>query len=99
VSYARYDEDPWADAEALENERFEADVAQADMEAEGARIARARRAGVCTHGSAVGYRQPPAYPEQAGLEPGQVRCTAGCGRVFDADADWHQAMADAVSGY
>jgi hypothetical protein len=94
-----YDEDPWADVEALENERFEADMAQAEMEREGARWARAQRAGVCTHGSSVAYRSPAVYPEQEGLTPGQSRCTAGCGRVFESDDDWHRAMADAVAPF
>jgi hypothetical protein len=71
-----FDEDPWADVEALGNLRHEADMEQAEMEAAGNAIARAERAGICTHGSAAGYHNPPLYPEQAGLKPGQLATRA-----------------------
>jgi hypothetical protein len=95
--------DHWAEVEAEEDERRERQHDAADEMAEGARIgnaiARAERRGICTHGSAVSYRKPPAHPEQEGLKPGQLRCTkgtGGCTRVFDSDADWYRAMDDAV---
>jgi hypothetical protein len=72
----------------------DADIEQAEMEAEGRRLAALRRQGICTHGSVVGYHDPPIYPEQEGLKPGQERCTAGCGRVFDSDDDWIAAIRD-----
>ena len=97
--YYGWDTDPGMEQEALEQERFEADLLQAQYEAEGRRITRARRAGRCTHGSAVGYRNPTCYPEQEGLEPGQLRCTDGCGQVFGSDDDWADARAAAVRDF
>ena len=94
-----YDTDPWMEQEAIENERFEADMQQAEMVEAGNAIARARRAGRCTHSSAVGYRDPPVYPEQEGLTPGQSRCTDGCGETFDSDQDWYDAMDAATEGF
>jgi hypothetical protein len=95
------DEDPWADVEALENERHEADHQQAEMTAVGNAIHRAEKAGICTHGSTVGYLRPAVYPEQNELAPGQSMCTkgtGGCRRIFESDADWYAAM-DAAIGY
>ena len=89
-----WDTDPWMEQEALEDERLWADMEQAEMEA-------AERAGRCTHGSAAGYHDPPLYPEQHGLKPGQLACTkhtGGCQAVFDSDEDWHAAMHAAVHG-
>jgi hypothetical protein len=91
-------EDPWAEAEALETERFEADFTQAAMEATAGALTRARKAGRCTHGSTVGYRKPAAYPEQEGLKPGQSRCTAGCKAVFGSDQEWAAAIDAATEG-
>ncbi len=96
MAYSYWDEDPWADVEALEQERREADMLQAEMDRHGNAIARARAAGRCTHGSAVRYLNPPVYPEQEGLQPGQSRCTEGCGRVFESDQEWQEAMDAAV---
>lgn len=98
TSYSRYDTDPWADVEALETQRFDADLEMAEMARQGNAIAAARKAGRCAHQSAVGYRNPPVYPEQAGLKPGQSRCTDGCGTVFASDDDWYAAMDAAVNG-
>ena len=69
----------------------DADIEQFEMEQIGRSIAQARKAGHCTHQSVVGYRQPIFYPEQEGLKPGQMRCTEGCGRVFEDDDDWYYA--------
>lgn len=74
----------------------DADIEQAEFEAEGNRIAALRRRGVCTHDSGVSYRDPAVYPEQEGLKPGQLRCTDGCGRVFNSEADWHDARNEAL---
>jgi hypothetical protein len=82
--------------EAWSEARREADAEQAELEAAGVAIARARARGVCTHGSVVGYRNPPFYPEQEGLQPGQLRCTDGCGAVFDSDEAWSLAMDEAI---
>jgi hypothetical protein len=64
------------------------------MERVGNGIAAARKRGICTHQSAVGYLPTPVYPEQEGLKPGQLRCTEGCGRVFDSDEEWYDALHD-----
>ena len=94
-----YDTDPGMEAEALEQERFEADLLQASYEREGRAWAAARRAGRCTHGSVTGYHNPPIYPEQEGLQPGQMVCTAGCDSVFNSDEEWHAATQAAVRGF
>ena len=91
-----WDTDPWMEQEAMENERMEADFEQAEMEAAGNAIYAARKAGKCCHTSTVGYINPPVYPEQEGLKPGQSRCTEGCGEVFESDQDWYDAMDEAV---
>jgi hypothetical protein len=92
------DEDPWAEVEAEEAERFDADLLQAEMDAQGDAIARAWKAGRCTHGSTAGYMRQSPRPEQAGLKPGQSRCTAGCEAVFGSDQDWYDAMDAALEG-
>lgn len=71
----------------------DADFEQREMEAEGNRLARLERAGICTHGSVVGIGADGVahYPEAEGLTGDQKRCTAGCGEVFEDDADWLDA--------
>jgi hypothetical protein len=91
-----FDDDAGYEAEAIEAERMDADIEQARMEAIGARFAAAEAAGVCTHGRAVGYIDPPVYPEQAGLRPGELRCASGCGEVFRSDAEWIAATHAAI---
>ena len=90
--------DPWAEVEAMEQERLDADLEQAEMYRQGAALEAARKAGRCCHQGAVGYIGQVVYPEQEGLEPGQLRCTDGCGQVFASDEDWWQAMHDAIEG-
>lgn len=92
----RYDEDPWADVEALETERRDADIEMAEMAQAGNAIHAARKRGVCCHQGTVGYSSKPCYAEQEGLKPGQMRCTDGCQRVFESDEDWYAAMDEAV---
>ena len=92
-----FDDDYGAEMEAIEAERFDADLEQYEMERVGAAIAAARRAGRCTHGSAVGYLAKPVYEEQRGLRKGQVRCF-DCKAVFDSDEEWHAAMEEAIYG-
>jgi hypothetical protein len=92
------DEDPWAETEALEAEQFDADLLQSEMDAQGDAIARAWKAGRCTHGSATGYMRPPVSAAQEGLKRGQLRCTAGCKAVFGSDQDWYDAMDAALEG-
>lgn len=75
----------------------DADIEMAELEAAGARIAQWRRSGGCAHQGAVSYRNPPVYPEQEGLEPGQLRCTDGCGMVFADDEAWSDAVAEILS--
>ncbi len=85
--------------EAIEQERWDADLEMAEMSRVGRAIDRARAAGVCCHQGVVGYVAGKVfYPEQVGLEPGQSRCTDGCGRVFTSDDDWQAAMSAAI-GY
>lgn len=93
-----YDDDPWAEQEAIEQERFDADLEQAEMERAGAAIWAAKQRGICTHSGAVSYLDPPLYPEQVGLRPGQLRCTDGCNRLFDSEEDWFAAMEEAIYG-
>lgn len=92
-----YDYDPWAEMEAMEDERRDADREMAEMAAVGNAMARARARGVCQHTSIVGYLPTPVYPEQEGLAPGQSRCTEGCGATFDSDDEWFYAMEAARS--
>jgi hypothetical protein len=95
--------DHWAEVEAAEDERRDrAAAADAEMAA-GARlgnaIGRAERAGICTHGSAVGYSGGERRAEQEGLKIGQLRCTkgtGGCTAVFGSDEEWYIAMDQAV---
>lgn len=75
----------------------DADVEMAEARAIGRSIERARKSGVCCHLSAVGWLAEPFYPEQVGLEPGQMRCTDGCGTVFLSDEDWFAAMEQAIN--
>jgi hypothetical protein len=102
----QYDEDPWADVEALETQRRDVGLEMAEMTAAGDALHAARAAGRCVHASAVGYVSPPVYPEQHGLRPGQVACTdgpvkadglRGCGEVFASDEAWGVAMDDAIA--
>lgn len=81
----------------------EATVQDADIEmAMYAREARAldaaRARGECAHSSAVGLPDSGKifYPEQEGLRPGQVRCTEGCGTVFESDAEWDRARMEVL---
>lgn len=62
----------------------DADLLQAQYEAESAEIANLRRRGFCTHSSWVGLSQTGTiyYPEQVGLRGDEVRCTDGCGQKF-----------------
>jgi hypothetical protein len=89
-----WDIDAEAEAEAAELERFDADLLLAGMNALGDAIHAARARGVCCHQSAQGHQAGQAD----GLRPGQVRCTDGCGRVFDGDEAWWAAMDEAVTG-
>ena len=82
----------WFDAEAIDSERFDADLEMAELEAVGNAISHQRRAGVCVHCSAEDYH--PSYPER-GLQPGQTRCTDGCGRVFNSEDEWWEAHREA----
>ncbi|SEU46760.1 hypothetical protein [Nonomuraea wenchangensis] len=90
-----FEDDYGTEMEAIEDERRNADLEQAQMEREGNRLAALRRRGICTHGSVVGYVGKVIYPEQEGLQPGQSRCTegtGGCKRIFNSDAEWYAAQ-------
>lgn len=89
------DEDPWADVEAVETMRHDADLEMAQMTRHANYLAKLRKQGICTHSSGVMYRDPPVYPAQEGLKPGQSRCTEGtngCERVFGSDDEWYAAQ-------
>ena len=76
------DDDPWAEMEALEDERRGVDFEMAEMDREAneihAQVAvyeRTKNPADCPHAYGQwGYIDPPFYPEQEGLEPGQARC-------------------------
>ncbi|WTX01081.1 hypothetical protein OG216_47575 (plasmid) [Streptomycetaceae bacterium NBC_01309] len=76
--------------ELLSDERYDADYLMAAWHQAANEAEAHRRAGFCTHGSAVRYRPEPVYPEQVGLSPGQSRCTAGCNTVWD-EGGWEYA--------
>lgn len=83
------------DEEALYQD---ADLEQADLEREGRHIARLAAAGICTHGAWVGVSASGEvfYPEQEGLQPGQVRCS-DCKRLFDTEDDLLDARKEVLS--
>jgi len=77
-----------AEFEEIADRRAAADAEMAEMDEQGDAIARAERAGICTHGSV-----------SAGPKTGQLRCTkntGGCAAVFDSDDEWYRAMDAAV---
>ena len=102
MSYAQFDDDPSADAEAIETQRLDADLEMAEMVATGNAMEAARRRGICCHSSTVGYLPPgqQCHPEQAGLKKGQQACTehtGGCTAVFEGDDHWIAAIDAALS--
>lgn len=72
------------------------DVEMAIMEEEARYRHSLEARGICLHGSSVGLpaSRQISHPGQVGLKPGQVRCTAGCGRVFNSDEEWYEALND-----
>lgn len=92
-------DDYGTDVEAIEDQRRDADMQMAEMQRVGNAIDAARKAGHCTHQSVVGYAGQVYYPEQEGLQPGQVACTEhvnGCKAVFESDDAWFEAMKNAI---
>ncbi|KUN57279.1 hypothetical protein AQJ46_47870 [Streptomyces canus] len=90
-----YEDETTADALQADHEaQWDADLIQAEMEATARRLAAHEKAGFCTHQSAVGCIPEPVYKEQIGLRPGQLRCTDGCGTVFESDEAWDAASAE-----
>ncbi|MEV5710154.1 hypothetical protein [Actinoallomurus sp. NPDC052274] len=76
-----FDDDWSADMEAIEAERLDADLLQAEMERAAAdyqaQLEIYKRTGDpndCPHGSGVGYVDPPVYEEQKQLKPGEFFC-------------------------
>lgn len=63
----------------------DADILQAQYEAESNRYWRLKQAGYCTHGGWFCHVDPPYYPEQVDLKPGEARCNDGCGLIFDTE--------------
>ncbi|MGW1562757.1 hypothetical protein ACWCQ1_40595 [Streptomyces sp. NPDC002144] len=93
-----YEDETTADALQADREaQWDVDLIQAEMEAAARRLAAHEEAGFCTHQSAVGCIPDPVYEEQIGLTPGQLRCTAGCGTVFESDEAWEAASSDPES--
>lgn len=88
-------DDPWAEEEAAQSSRWDADLEMASMAAAGDAIYAARKAGRCAHMSAAGYHKD--FPDR-GLRRGQVRCMDGCGQVFASDEAWHEAMDEVMYG-
>lgn len=91
------DEDPWAEHEAMETERLDADLEMAEMAAAGNAVTAARRAGECAHQGTMGYLPG----EDRGLKRGQLKCNdggSGCGRVFASDEAWYAAMDEVMYG-
>lgn len=80
--------DPIYDPEAVYQE---ADILQAQYEAESKAAAKKQAAGICLHGSSVGYLPVPFYEAQKDLKPGQQKCTEGCGQVFESWEEWIEA--------
>lgn len=78
----------WYDEEAVYQD---ADIEQMEMEEESNRLWALRAQGICIHGSAVGFSGEVHYPEQEGLKIGQLRCTDGCGTIFNDDEEWYEA--------
>jgi hypothetical protein len=78
----------------------DADILMMEYAREGRALANARKRGNCCHSSVVGYVPGGVfYPEQVGLNPGELRCTEGtngCDRVFFSDEDWDQARQEAL---
>jgi hypothetical protein len=70
----------------------DADILQAQYEAEGNRLAALQRKGICTHGHVIGKSRPNQeyYYEQLFMAVGEVTCT-GCGYVFASDDEWDDA--------
>ena len=91
-----WDEDPWAEHEAMETERMDADLEMAELAAAGNAVAAARRADRCPHQSSVGYSGGPRSVQQEGMKRGQVRCTDKCGQTFGSDEEWYEAMEEAI---
>jgi len=90
-----------AELEAIESERRDADMEQADAQAQGraadAQAAKYEASGDpadCPHGSRVGYLVPSFYPDQDGLTHGEERCCA-CKTVL---LDWGHTFTIVVNG-
>lgn len=78
----------------------DADIEQWEWEEAAAAIERGRAAGICQHQGVVGaprgeYEGKIFYPEQEGLVGEQLACTDGCGRVFEDNDAWFDAMREA----
>lgn len=97
-----WDTDPMMELEALEDERRDADMEQAEWERQGRLFDRAQKAGRCTHSSGAGYVAGKVfYPEQEGLKPGQIACTEhtnGCNAIFNSDEEKAAATEAALNG-
>lgn len=84
------EDDYGSEMEAIESERLDADLLQAQYVAESNECERLRRRGICQHTSVVGLPADGSiyYAEQRGLKPGMVACTEhtnGCNAVFPDD--------------
>lgn len=74
----------WHDMEAIESERFEADMQMADFEREGRRLAKIQgKPGLCEHG----------WSGPSEVKDGTFKCYHNCGKVWASrearDADNH----------
>lgn len=82
MSYALYGEDPWADVEALEASRYDADAEMAEMTVVADALYAAERRGVCPHWSLQG----------------RTCINPACGRTFGSDEEWAAAQDAIASG-
>lgn len=96
-----YDIDYWAEAEAAEYERLDADIEWADAVATANAVHRAQKKGQCFHSSAVGYAGKVFYAEQQGLKKGQIACRShvgGCNKVWNSEADFAAEQRELYAG-
>jgi hypothetical protein len=70
----------------------DADLLQAEFEAEGDRLAAIERTGVCTHSGTQGYSER-CRPD---LNPGQVACL-DCGVMFASEDDYLDAREEVLA--
>ncbi|MEU5060099.1 MULTISPECIES: hypothetical protein [unclassified Streptomyces] len=90
-----YNDETTAEAlEAHHEQQREVDAEMKLMEEQADALHAHEQRGYCTHQSAVAYRFPPIYVEQADLMLGEYRCTNGCRTVFPNEKAFDEAAHD-----